>query len=185
MRKLNNRIADGMSMLALVGMLMLGAGATPGEIEHGAPAKKSPAVHASLHIGPAHLVNPHLHGALPVVAKRVAREKKKIVARHWVGHWSFAGWAALHRGTGTIEGEVRSPSGSPVIAAHMVLRHIHGGIIRNWNAKHITTSGPGGTFIMRNVRIGSYRVRASKGKAAGATPIHVHGGMMTTVSVKI
>ena len=70
-------------------------------------------------------------------------------------------------------------------AVQMVLRHAHGGIIKNWNDKHITTTGPGGIFIMRNVRIGTYRVRGSRGKAAGASTVHVSGGAMAVASVKI
>jgi hypothetical protein len=193
MPMMNNNASKPIALLAILAIAFSAMGAAqPPAAPHAAPAKAREAP-SPTHLASSHLVNPHLHGAMPVVAKKDISKKtaektgegRRSIARHWYGHWSFAYWATLHRGTGTIEGEVRTASGSPVAGAHMVLRTSKGRTFRAWSKKHITTTSSGGFFMMRNVRIGSYRVRASKGKTAGATPTHVHGGSLSTVAVKI
>jgi hypothetical protein len=148
------------------------------------PAAKPPALKESFNKSlPAKTVaNPHLHNAKAAVAKSTTNSK---LAKHWQGRWSFADWAVVHRGTGTVMGQVYSASGTPVAGAQVVLRKSNGGIFKSVASKHITHSSAGGTFIMRHVRIGSYRVRASKVKANGHVGIRLHGGHTAMAMVKL
>ena len=129
-----------------------------------------------------HIINPHLHGATPAVTTPT-KSKQKSKVRH--NHWSFSDWAVLHRGLGTITGEVHSGSGSPMAGIRVMLRSAKGKALAKTSSKHITHTNGGGTFVMKNVRIGTYRVRATKGKTAARSMVHVHGGLMSTVSVKL
>jgi len=147
------------------------------------PAKPAPpkTAHVPAKIKAA-LVNPHLHNAKAAVAKSTINTK---LAKHWQHRWSFADWAVVHRGTGTVMGQVHTASGIPVAGAGVVLRTSKGGAFRNVALKHITHTNAAGSFIMRHVRIGSYRVRSSKGKAAGHVGIRLHGGGTVMAMVKL
>jgi hypothetical protein len=161
--------------------------AAPSPVTTATPLQPTPPAihHAVARPAVSSLTNPHLHGAKPAVTKSTKKDEHKKIAHHWVGRWSFADWAVLHRGTGTITGEVHVSSGSPAAGARVALRTAKGGTLRNPAARHVTHTTSGGHFVMRHVRIGSYRVRGSKGKAAGHAAIKVHGGQMTTAHVKI
>jgi hypothetical protein len=58
-------------------------------------------------------------------------------------------------------------------------------VLSHVKARHITHTGAGGTFLMTNVRVGNYRVRATRGKAVASTPIHIGGGTVATASMRI
>jgi Carboxypeptidase regulatory-like domain len=137
-----------------------------------------------------HVANTHLHGALPAVVKSAAKPVAKVadkvterahLARHWTGRWAFANWAVLHRGLGTIAGQVHTASGAPASGVRVALRSAKGKVLGNAKARHVTHTGPGGTFLMTNVRIGNYRVRATKGKTVAGMPVHVGGGVATAM----
>jgi hypothetical protein len=170
-------------VLSMAGVALLNSAATtPAPVAPPGAPHKSVAPHAR----PA-LANTHLHGAKLAVESAIAKTRvaKKTLARHWLARWDFATWATVHRGTGTIEGKIVNASGSPMSGSKVFLRTSKGKALRTASAKHITHSGAGGLFIMRHVRIGSYRVRGELAKASGRTPVHVHGGVTNMVTVKL
>jgi hypothetical protein len=138
------------------------------------------------------LANSHLHGATAAVAKPAAKSTSKedkdtgksVRHKREARRWSFSEWATLHRGLGTIRGEVHSSGGSPMANIRVALRSPAGKVLKV-SARHVTRTGSGGAFVMRHVRIGSYRVRASKGKTAGHVNLHVSGGRTAMAMVRL
>ena len=148
------------------------------------PAKS----HASLLKG---LVNPHLHGAVPTAktpappSKTAPTKTRSSRARlRYLPRWSYSNWVVLHRGLGTIRGEVLNSKDAVASGVHVELRSSKGKKLRV-SRRHVTHTTAGGTFVMRHVRIGNYHVRASKGKASGHVSVQVRGGTLSTALVKI
>ncbi len=137
-------------------------------------------------------VNPHLHG---VTRPDAARPHPGERARHWdhpywyhtywYPSWNAYAWFAFHRGTGVIQGVVRNGSGSPLAAMTVQLRDRHGHALHSTYAKHYTSTGSGGVFLMTRVRSGSYRVRADGDGRSGHTAIHLNAGQVLEVAVKV
>jgi hypothetical protein len=142
---------------------------------------KSEAVRLPLRVRIPH-INPHLHLPLTHHVIPVAR-------RHWRSHWhhvwAFSEWATLHRGLGTVEGIVHNGAGEPMAGIRVALRNAAGGVLRSVAARHITYTGEGGAFLMTAVRTGSYRVRATRGKAVGHVSIRVGAGRMVMADIKL
>jgi hypothetical protein len=136
-----------------------------------------------------HLGNSHLHGVARAVTKSAGTtaltpKKTTAKAKVRVRHWTFTEWAELHRGLGTVRGEVHNPSGSTMSGVQVSLRSSKGKVLKP-SSRHVTHTNGSGSFVMKHVRIGSYRVRGTKGKASGHVGVKVHGGQMTSASLKV
>lgn len=200
-------ISTSVRAVAIAAALFVGATAGAAEPSAPAPPAHGTRTPTGLHHAAPAVANPHLHlpsartapaageAKTKAPAKTVKTEKEeKEAARTHLHHgryvpayarWSFVHWAALHRGTSTIMGEVVGKSGKPVSGAQVVLRTSKGKAFKSASAKHATSSNAAGQFVMRGVRGGSYRVRATKSKASGHTAIHLGGGRATMVTVKV
>jgi hypothetical protein len=141
----------------------------------------------------AHVANSHLHGATTAAPKtkttgiitgsaKTTTAKAKVKAR--ATHWAFSEWAELHRGLGTIRGEVHGATGSTMTGVRVALRSSKGKVLKA-SRRHATHTNSNGTFVMKHVRIGSYRVRGTKGKAAGHVGVKVHGGETASAFLKV
>jgi len=139
------------------------------------------------------VANAHLHGIAHVAAtaadaadRHHAGERPHRHSRWWYAGWDSTAWIGLHRGTGVIRGVVRSASGSPVAGASVRLRDRYGHALRTTAAKHVTSTGAGGTFVMTHVRAGSYHVHADgDGGHQGHVALRLHSGEVATVAVKM
>jgi hypothetical protein len=170
-------------MLAVVPVASTAATAQPPTVTHPVTVHRSEPPRGLIH-----QVNPHLH--LNIATKGVPVDKKHEHSHerwhgHWHHYWAFYEWATIHRGLGTVEGTVRSAEGSPMAGVRVLLRHANGHPFRRWGAKHVTHTSEGGGFIMTRVRVGSYRVRAEKGKANAHISIHVNAGAMAAANIKM
>jgi len=131
-------------------------------------------------------VNPHLHGvARPADVLTKAEAVRHELHTRWAHHWDSYAWFALHRGTGVIQGTVTSPQGRPLAGMDVRLRDWWGHPLHSTAAKHITTTGPGGSFVMAHVRVGRYRVRAAQGSKSGHAMVVLHAGQIAQVGVKV
>jgi hypothetical protein len=128
-------------------------------------------------------INPHLH--LPSDRSKEAPVSKRHSRSHWHHVWAFSDWATLHRGLGTIVGTVKGKDGQALTGIEVLLRTSHGKPFRSLAAKHITHTSEGGSFIMTRVRIGSYRVRAVRGKSSSHASVRVGAGRMANASIRL
>ena len=136
--------------------------------------------------------NPHLHGyaTQSIASGRPTAPAVGAVVRtggytRWRGrHWNSVAWFALHRGTGTIEGLVHNGAGEPMAGMSVRLRDSHGHGFRSAAAKHVTTTGSGGSFLMRHVRAGTYRVHAEAHGQKGDSTVRLHAGQVAMVTIK-
>ncbi len=140
-------------------------------VPHNTPPSKVAPYHAP--------VNKHLHGV----------ETQAVAGVHahtrWVHYWNSAAWFSLHRGTGVIQGVVRTGGGLPMPGMDVRLRHANGHGFRSAAAKHITSTGSGGLFTMTRVRAGRYRVHTAGAGRSGNAQIVVHAGTVASVNVKV
>ena len=94
-------------------------------------------------------------------------EEREHWWRHWHSHWryrwDYVAWVDLHRGLGTVLGQVVNAGGGPIQFAQVNLRRWGGKTFLVRSSKHIVHTGPGGDFIMRGVRAGGYRIVAAAG----------------------
>ncbi len=144
---------------------------------------KVPEAHHERERAPAHIANPHLHGARPEL-ERVRRWDRHL-AGHWYGHWSYANWVSLHRGLGNVQGKVVAANGSPVEGFTVTLRGANGAFLKPASRRHTQISGAGGSFVMARVRAGHYRVRAAKGALNKHTTVYVRAGQTSTAVVRM
>ena len=162
------------ALICTLATIPLARAASPQAPYTAAPYKAAPYKAAPYHPP----INHHLHGMAETHPHRWVRTR-------WAHHWNAYAWFALHRGTGTVEGIVHGGSGSPMVGASVRLRHANGHALRHASARHITSTGSGGTFVMKHVRAGRYRVRADAQGHSGHTPIVVHAGQVVEVGVKL
>jgi hypothetical protein len=185
----------GMAALMLTGFSMGPAGAAGPVVAAPAHVAAAPHAVAPAHRAQApHIAtpmrNPHLHGANNPKAEKEASaavhkhtavakgasEKEHSPAhahdfdahrgRHLFHHrWDFVSWVGLHRGWGSVRGEVTS-GGRGVSGAIVSLRSRHNRTLVLVSHRHITRSGADGTFVMYGVRHGSYHVHASAGRSS-------------------
>jgi hypothetical protein len=168
------------------------------------PAPASTPKPVSVSAKTSHLANSHLHGApaasnstpvaksLPTGTAKTAAVKKAETkpggvvgaAAKRTARWSFTDWAELHRGLGTIRGEVHGPSGAAMAGVRVELRNSKGKVMRA-SMRHVTHTNASGGFVMKHVRIGSYRVRGTKGKASGHVGVKVRHGEMSSATFKV
>jgi hypothetical protein len=174
----SRRVVTGAVALVLLVGMSLSLGAAGAAIV----AHKTEAVAPPVRI---HLpsVNPHLH--LPASVGKAVPVAKRHARSHWHHVWGYTEWATLHRGLGTIEGTIHNAEGQSLSGVRVALRNANGGVFRNPALRHVTFTGEGGTFIMTRVRIGSYRVRATKGKAVSHVNVRVGVGGTTTANMRM
>jgi hypothetical protein len=87
--------------------------------------------------------------------------------------------------TGSVSGYVTSGEGA-VRGARVCLRGAKGHKFRSAARRHVVYTDAGGSFVMRRVRTGSYRVFASKsGVGSGHTQLAMHTSGMHRVEVHL
>jgi Carboxypeptidase regulatory-like domain len=147
-----------------------------------------------VHVTTPFVRNPHLKGVESRATHATSTTHKDdhgmrdhhIDLHHaWRHRWDYESWMVIHRGLGTIRGVVHGREGAPMTSVHMVLRKPHGGTFVRVSRRHITYTDAGGNFFMSGVRVGKYRVLASRGKMRGHVQVAVHPGSTANVSVKI
>jgi hypothetical protein len=93
---------------------------------------------------------------------------------------------ATHRFAGHVVGVVRNGRGGYVAGASVRLAKAGGRPIRNPRLRHSTRTDSAGTYSMRSVRSGSYRVVASKkGLGKGYSGLGIRSGGVHRVDVRL
>ena len=131
------------------------------------------------------VLNPHLHGVAATADRHRPGDERWHRQARWDVGWNAVAWFDLHRGTGTVRGVVRNAQGAAVAGASVRLRDRHGHPLHSWAAKHLTTSGSGGLFLMVHVRSGSYHVRAERDGHEGHASIHLSPGRAAEASIRL
>jgi Carboxypeptidase regulatory-like domain len=183
----------GCGLAALLGVQLSLMAAAPGK-EVPAPVRRTaPAARPT---------NPHLHGlesAAATVHKEEAKpekgaeekrhEEREAWWRHWHSRWRtrwyYVGWINIHRGLGTVLGQVVGADGVAVERAELNLRRAGGQIFSKQSDKHIVHSGVSGNFIMRRVRAGRYRVVANGNGENGFAQVRVHVWQSSVVNIRL
>lgn len=117
------------------------------------------------------VVNPHLHLGTAATTQPNSASRGTRATR-----FDTRAYVASHRGLGTIHGEVITALGQPLADAYVVLRTPGGHTFASASLRHTTITAANGTFTMKGVRPGSYRVFA---KMSGK-----HAYMKTAIAAK-
>jgi hypothetical protein len=161
----------------------------------GSTAGKTPAgelpVHRSLLVTG---INPHLHVAATPTPKsdkddakdKDAKEKDKdAVKKRGLPVWDAQAYIALHRGLATIRGDVLSFAGKPVVDCRVLLKKPGGRQFGIVSRRHITHTEADGSFVMLNVRPGTYRVVAVQPKRKAFVVRAVPANSVQVVALRI
>jgi hypothetical protein len=184
------KVVSALLMVALCSMSALAVTPTDTPVPPpGATAKPQGAsVSPAPKLANSKLPNSHLHGATaattPKTTTAVKGTAKTGASTAKATRWSFTDWAELHRGLGTIRGEVHTANGSPMSGVRVALRSAKGKVLKA-SRRHVTRTSGSGTFVMKHVRIGSYRVRGTRGKASGHVAVKVHHGETSSATLKV
>jgi hypothetical protein len=122
-------------------------------------------------------VNRHLH--VPHITSGLVRKAKPSTSTHSKRHH-------VRRPTASLSGTIRDAKGSAASGVSVKLAKANGKKIRNARARHTTTTSSGGTYTMRAVKAGRYRVVASKtGAGSGHKGVGIKAGKSHHADVKL
>lgn len=179
-----------MRLMILVAVLVLGGGEAWGAGVVAPPVKKAGPPRVGVGRRP---VNRHLKLPTPAPVKPAAKAKT-AVRRVTVRRATSAKPArarhvhtrVTHRASGAVVGIVRDAKGGYVSGATVRLAKAKGRPIRNARLRHTTKTDAAGTYSMRAVRAGRYRVVASKsGMGKGQHALSIHSSGTHHVDVKL